>query len=195
MDWFSAIFAFEEWPMWPLAVDAASNWGERQRFRSRSSHLIPTLYSGTRSRPPQTSAYVCLVKVSLEVQELDYLWQNSSPDRFSDILDISSRFLIDSIQLQWRSRNVVKFRKWGKRDQVAGPFLDRWQFVFAIKTEEDLKKEGESMWGSLSFGVVLHMVGSSVSIQCYDCNKKDRFREMVRAIYRYWWWCFKIDQL
>ena len=132
MDWFSAIFAFEEWPMWPLAVDAASNWGERQRFRSRSSHLIPTLYSGTRSRPPQTSAYVCLVKVSLEVQELDYLWQNSSPDRFSDILDISSRFLIDSIQLQWRSRNVVKFRKWGKRDQVAGPFLDRWQFVFAI---------------------------------------------------------------
>ena len=37
------------------------------------------------------------------------------------------------------------------------------------------------MWGSLSFGVLLHMVGSSVSIQCYDCNKKDRFREMVRA--------------
>ena len=31
-------------------------------------------------------------------------------------------------------------------------------------------------------GVLLHMVGSSVGIQCYDCNKKDRFREMVRVV-------------
>ena len=62
------------------------------------------------------------------------------------------------------------------------PFwIDDNLFLPSSCTEEHLKKEGESMWGSLSFGVVLHMVGSSVSIQCYDCNKKDRFREMVRA--------------
>jgi len=34
------------------------------------------------------------------------------------------------------------------------------------------------MWGSLSWGIFLHIVGLSSGIKCYDCNKKDRFREM-----------------
>ena len=35
------------------------------------------------------------------------------------------------------------------------------------------------MWGCLGVGVVLHLVRTVVSIQCYDCNKKDRFKEIV----------------
>ena len=38
------------------------------------------------------------------------------------------------------------------------------------------------MWGSLSWGIFLHIVGLSSGIKCYDCNKKDRFREMVRVV-------------
>ena len=181
MDWFSAIFAFEEWPMWPLAVDAASNWRERQRFRSRSSHLIPTLYSGTRSRPPQTSANVCLVKVSLEVPELDYLWENSSLDRL-DFLTFEAflwsswltQFSCNEEAGRWLSpgneakENKLLVAGWINDNLFWGVVLHRGRFE-------------ERMWGGLSLGVVLHMVGSSASIQCYDCNKKDRFREMVRA--------------
>ena len=182
MDWFSAIFAFEEWPMWPLAVEAASNWGERRRFRSRSSHLIPTLYSSTRSRPQTTNA---MWNPLLEVLELKiYLIVSDQIQVQRNLLTFGALLRSKTSWLnQFRCNEEVgrrikaRSRKWGNKELVTFWINDNLFSAWTC-TEEDFKK---AMWGSLRLGVVLHMVGSSVSIQCYDCNKKDRFREMVRA--------------
>lgn len=157
MDWFSAMFAFEGWPMWPLAMEAGSNWGERRRFRSRSSRLI--LSTLLRHSEPPTDLYPGLLCERF----------SSSPNRFSDIWGWA--FLQGSWLTQFSCNREAWSRKWRKKELIA------WR----INENLFLKFEESIMWGSLSLGVLLHMVGSSVSIQCYDCNKKDRFREMVRA--------------
>ena len=170
MDWFSAIFAFKEWPMWPLAMEEGSNWGERLRFRSRSTRFHPQSAIATPTlgavhhRPLCESLFYCR-------------WQNSSPIRFSDIW--SWAFLQGSWLTQFTSNGeawtMIKARKWCKKEPITW-WMNESLFSYVVYQRRRFE---ESMWEMLSLGVVLQMVGFSVSIQCYDCNKKDRFREMV----------------
>ena len=60
--------------------------------------------------------------------------------------------------------------------------LDSWWKTNNLFTQGGNLKELVKMWGSLSWGIFLHIVGLSSGIKCYDCNKKDRFREMVRTL-------------
>ena len=65
------------------------------------------------------------------------------------------------------------------RSQVA---LNSWWKTNNLFIQGGNPKELVKMWGSLSWGILLHIVSLSSGIKCYDCNKKDRFREMVRTI-------------
>ena len=180
--------------MWPLAVDAASNWRERQRFRSRSSHLIPTLYSGTRSRPPQTSANVCLAKVSLEVPELDYLWENSSLDRL-DFLTFEA-FLWSSWLTQFSCNEEAG--RWlspgneAKENKllVAGWINDN----LSSCTEEDLKKECGEVWAWELFCTWLDPQPAFNAMIATRKIASEKWWEPP-PIYRYWWWYYNIIDL